>query len=341
MSIKRARKYLQKDKRDGHVLLDFPDHRQFLKYLTGRDCFEDMVGTIIEAVHKLDVDILMGGAPSNQKSRGELEDNPNLYGSDLTVWRNSENSSRDISEHDPLAKRQQFNTSDDNIARMFIEQDARSRFYAGGTALTHGGYYTTCFHYAAEDLDYEEFLCFCVQEPERTAALLDRYEALSTRVLTAWRRCNIEVMLCHDDIANAKSLTLNPDYIRENLIPRYKRLFAPFNGSGIPLLFLTDGNFTEIARDILEAGADGFFLDRPAIDPAALIKRCGDDKFYYTGPSPEMMTNGTPGDIEREMDMLSEIADSVPGFMFHMPGGWTRNMPMENVKTFYKRIGRI
>jgi len=341
MSIKRARRYLQKKTYEASVLFDLPNHREFLKFLTGIDCFIDMENAVSEAIYKLDVDILAFGIPKTPENKAELENDPNLYGTAATHWRNEETTLSDVFSHDPLKLRPHLNDTDDAIINMLLTEDMRCRKYCGCSALSPGGFFTTCVHYAAEDLNYEEFLCACLLEPDRVSGLFDSYEALSTRVLAAWRRCNIEMMVCHDDIANSKSLTFSPKFIRQHILPRYKRLFTPFIESEIPLFYMTDGNFIEVAKDISDIGVDGFFVDRPSMDLSSLIKLCGEDKFYFTGPTPEIMTNGSEDKIKYEMDMLKEIAVNVPGLMYHLPGGWTQNMSLENVKTYYKCLNRL
>lgn len=341
MSVKRARQVLRGGAGDIPPLLDMPEHRGFIRYLTGLDCMKEPEEAISRAVRLLDVGILMCSAPHAAADPEQMEQDPNLYNLSPTAWRNHDTTDSRIFEHDPLANRGGWNVNDDALFRVLAGEDLRNREIAGGTAITHGFLFTTCFHYAAEDLDYEAFLCACVEEPEKIDTLLDRYEALSTRLLHAWRRVNVEMMLCHDDIANAQNLTLSPAFYRRHLFPRYKRLYAPFKENGIPVFSMTDGNFLSVAQDYVEAGADGFFLDRPAIELDDLAAVCGRGRFYFTGPAPEIMTNGTPKDVAYEMDRLREMSRDIPGFIFHMPGGWVHNMPVENVKAYYACQGRL
>jgi len=63
-------------------------------------------------------------------------------------------------------------------------------------------------------------------------------------------------------------------------------ILAPFKKKNIPVMFMTDGDFSAIARDLVEAGADGFFIDRPCMDLALLVEQCGPELIYFTGPSP-------------------------------------------------------
>jgi len=104
---------------------------------------------------------------------------------------------------------------------------------------------------------------------------------------------------------------------------------------------MTDGNFIEVVKDYIDAGADGFFVDTPCVDMEKLITMAGNDKIYFTGPSPCVMTNGTPKAVAYEMDRFLEMQKTAKRLMMHMPGGWVYNMPVENVKTFYKKLGRI
>ena len=339
MSVLRARRALRRLATEQRALFDLPNHRAFVQYLTGLDPLRDTEAAIAQAVEKLDVDILVCSVPRPLKP--ELADDPNLYGIEPTVWRHHGSTDGNIFGHDPVANRPHLTLDGDGLRAHYVAEDARNRRFVGGTALTHGFLFTTCIHYAAEDLDYEEFLCACALEPERVDGLLDRYEALSARQLHAWMAANPELMLCHDDIANAKALAMRPAFLRERLFPRYRRLFAPIKARGIPLLCMTDGNFLEVAEDYLEAGADGFFLDRPAIELEQLAARCGPERIYFTGPTPEIMTVGSPRAVAREMDHLAELAADLPGFLYHMPGGWVHNMPLENVKTYYRKQGRI
>jgi len=91
-----------------------------------------------------------------------------------------------------------------------------------------------------------------------------------------------------------------------------------------------------VADDLVDAGADGFFLDRPCMDLERLVDRCGRGLIYFTGPPPALMTTGTPAGVRDEMRRLAGIARDLPRFFFHMPGGCMHNMPTENVQAFYE-----
>jgi len=334
VSIERARKAIRGEPTDRIPFFDTPLHPGFLRKLTGLDPFEHTAEAVVRAMVRLDIDMIMCGIPG---PTGTRETDPNLYNVlPLGEWRNRESGRRDIFNYDPVRERSDLPGMTEDACVVEIRRRlSTDRDLVGGTALPIGYTFQTCVHFAAEDLDWETFLMACVLEEDRVDSLLDRFQAASEKVMRAHVRTDIEVMLSHEDLAAATGLLLSPDWIRRHLIPRYRELWRPFRERGIPLLFMSDGNYLEIASDIRQAGAEGFFLDRPCMELAAMAERCGRDAVHYTGPSPATVTTGTPADVTREVRELAEIARDLPRFFFHMPGGWVHTMPVANVQAFY------
>ena len=98
MSIARARAAIRGEKTDRIPLFEMPAHREFLKKLIGRDPSGDTEGVIVEAIKKLDIDMIAFGIPQNHVIEG---DDPNLFGLDTTNWRNSDSALVDIWDYNP------------------------------------------------------------------------------------------------------------------------------------------------------------------------------------------------------------------------------------------------
>jgi hypothetical protein len=338
MSSERARKALRGEPTDVIPLFSMPAHRHFLRQLTGIDPLAEegraVERAMCEAIRKLDIDLLFCTFPERIGTR---ESDPDLYGLETTVWRHAGSTRTDLFAYDPARDRPWDAAMDETAFQERCEHIlGRLRRLVGDTALPHGFCFTTCIHYAAEDLDWESFLVACQAEEEKVRRLLDRFQAAGEKIMRAWARTDVEVMLAHDDIATAHGLTFSPAWLRRNLFPRYRRILAPLKSKGIPVLFMTDGDFLPVAADLVEAGADGFFLDQPCMDLEALVARCGRDLVYFTGPSPATMTTGTPRDVHREIARLAGIGRELPRFFFHMPGGFPHNVPAANVAAFYE-----
>lgn len=336
MSRQRAEMALRGEATDCIPIFDMPLHPNFLRKLTGKDPFRQTAEVTREAVIKLDIDMLVCGlVESTTASEGD----PDLYNIlPLAEWRNEETTSRDLFSYDPQTYRgfDVHSKSEEEIAaevkaRLDHEQDV-----LGDVCLKQGFTFTTCIHYAAEDLNWEDFFIATVTDPEEIEALLDRFEAASAKVFRAHVRAGVPAMMSHDDIAMATGPTLSPDWLRKNIFPRYKRIWKPMVDAGIPIMFMSDGDVTELAEDVLEAGATGIMLDSPCVDLVELVSRCGRDVAYYTGPSPALMNHGSAQQVRDEMKRIAEIARDLPRFFWHQPGSWLADMPTENVQTWYE-----
>jgi uroporphyrinogen-III decarboxylase len=311
-----------------------PTHAGFLRKLTGFDPFERTEEAVVQAVVKLDIDLLAFGLPV--RAQGS-ESDEHLYGLNPTDWRHEGRGPEDLFSYDPVKFRDDLPALPHNEAvRLIKARLAREKSLVGETALTAVGYtFTTCVHYAAEDLDWVRFLIACVTEPDSVDGLLDRFQAASEGIFRAHAATDIEVMFSHDDIAMATGTVQSPDWLRQHVIRRYREIWRPVKENGIPLIFMTDGDFQQVATDLVEAGAEGFFLDQPSMDLARLVEQCGPDLMYFTGPSPATMTTGSPADVRAAVRDFADMARPLPRFFFHVPGGYTRNMPTDNVEAYY------
>jgi hypothetical protein len=341
MSVERAMKAIHGEQTDYIPIYDVPNHRGFLLHATGTDPLERTEEAVVKAVKLLDIDMLMCDIPEQTAIKAG---DANVYGLNAIKWRHTDYPYYDIHTYDPGTDRARESSfgmrapslSEEECVRGFREGLERNRRLAGGSALCTGYTFTTCLHYAAEDLNWEEFLMACVTDQELTTRLLDRFQAASQKLTRAWAAQDIPLMLCHDDIAVTTGTLLSAEWMCANLIPRYREIFLPLKSKGIPVLFMTDGNFLPIVRDLVEAGADGFFLDTPCVTLEDLVPVCGLDLIYVTGPSPAVMTLGTPDDVRSAVQDMAETAKGLPRFFFHMPGGYAHNMPTENVIAYYK-----
>lgn len=325
MSIDRARAALHGQPTDRIPLFDMPNHPGFVQKLTGLDPNADAVDAISTAIEKLDVDMMMGSVP---RAVGFA-----------TGWRNQENCRKDIFGYDPSRDRDDIAGMDPEAAYRQAQGEIDLDTADGrGVALPIGRTFTTCLHYAAEDLDWEEFLMACLTDEEKVSALLDTFQACSEKILAAWMRTTCEVMLTHDDIAMNTGTVQSPDWLREHVISRYPAIFGHVHRRGIPHIFMTDGDFSAVAKDLAEAGAGGFFIDAPCVDLAWLASEVGTDKIFFTGPAPSTVRVGSPAQIREEMKQLADVARDLPKFFFHMPGGWYPDMPTENVQAYYDAV---
>lgn len=326
MSVDRARKALRGEKTDCVPLFDMPIHAKYVEHMSGMDVRTHPREAMVATLRKLDMDIGMGWVPPQLIEEGQDND-----------WRNQDSTINDIFNYSPYSR--------NDIAGM-NEEDARAQAWKeynddveqyGDIALPVGRTFTTLFHYAAEDLNWEEFLMAALTDEDEIDKMLGHWAECSAKNIKAWMDTPVEVMITHDDIATSKGMLISPDWLRKHIFNRYRDLFQLIKDAGKYHLFMTDGDYREIVDDILEIGVDGFFIDPPCVDLEWLSDKAGRDKIYYTGPAPALFTNGSPADMKAAVkDMAEFAAEALPRFFFHSTGAiMAPNVPVANIVAYF------
>ncbi len=325
MSVERARKALRGERTDRIPLFDVPCHPGFVKYYTGIDPAVDCRGAVVAAMRKLDIDMGMGWVPPSM-------------GGEVGGWRHADSSSRDILGYDPFARQDIAGMSPQDAYQQAMKEYTDDMEMYGDFALPIGRTFTTLIHYAAEDLDWEEFMMACLTDEGQVDEMLDCCLKCSQKNIAAWLKTPIEVMLTHDDIAMGTGMIQGPDWMRKHIISRYPQLFEPIKASGRVHLYMTDGNFSAVAADLAALNVDGFFLDAPGVDLEWLVSVAGKDKVYFTGPSPTLLATGSPADVRNEVKRLADIArHDLPRFFFQgLAGFMVPGINTENVAAYYE-----
>jgi len=130
--------------------------------------------------------------------------------------------------------------------------------------LTTGGYYKTIVSGAIQSFGWD-MLLMAASNPDRMEKVFDSFFKRTLFHMQAWAKTSVEVVIQHDDFVWTSGAFMNPDIYRKVIIPRYAELWKPVHDAGKKVLFCSDGDFTEFAHDIAQAGADGFIFE-PCVD---------------------------------------------------------------------------
>ncbi|MCX7001734.1 MAG: hypothetical protein NTV22_00500 [bacterium] len=84
--------------------------------------------------------------------------------------------------------------------------------------------------------------------------------------------------------------------------------------------------FENTEQAVAKAGAAGLFLDTPCVTLEEIVKLCGKNLVYFTGPAPATMRCGTPARVREEIRIMAETARELPRFFFHMVGSWINHL---------------
>ena len=192
-------------------------------------------------------------------------------------------------------------------------------------------HYGTLFTRATIEFGWEPFLMALAMDPKTFGKILDRFGQASLAVIQGWAQTDdIELICVHDDIAGTRGILVNPAWYREYVFPWHKRLFAAIHEKGRKVLYISDGNYTEVLDAILETKPDGLYIESTSIDPEQLMRNAGRDKLYLLKSDTRNIDFGTPKDIYNEIKKLRKLHEEFPGIIMYRGG----NRKEENVQAF-------
>ncbi len=188
--------------------------------------------------------------------------------------------------------------------------------------LTTGGYYKTIVSGAIEAFGWD-MLLMAAADPQRMESVFDSFFRRTLFHMKAWARTSVEAVIQHDDFVWTSGPFMNPDIYRQIIIPRYAELWKPLRAAGKKVLFCSDGDFTEFAGDIVEAGADGLIFE-PCMDFDRMIDRFGqttclvgsfvDCRDLTFGP-----WDAVRADIDRTIEQLANCRGAIIAVGNHLP----------------------
>jgi uroporphyrinogen-III decarboxylase len=178
------------------------------------------------------------------------------------------------------------------------------------------------------------FLASVPHHEEEFDRVLEGFTQISIAESEAWAHTDVEVILTHDDIAWTAGLVFSPDWYRRFIVPRYARIWKPLKERGIPVIFLSDGNFSALVDDIAAAGADGFMFE-PVVPLEMMVEKFGREKVLIGNADCRILQFGTKDDIRREVRRCTDLGRRCPGFVMtvanHIPNG----IPRDNIRCYF------
>jgi len=200
--------------------------------------------------------------------------------------------------------------------------------------LTTGGYYRTLVSGAIASFGWD-MLLMATSDPDRMEKVFDSFFRRTLFHMRAWAQTSVEVVIQHDDFVWTSGAFMNPDIYRQVIIPRYAELWKPIHAAGKKVLFCSDGDFTEFAHDVAEAGADGFIFE-PCMDFGHMVDNFG-QTHCLVGSFVDCrdLTFGkwdkVQEDIDRTFDRLDDCKGAIVAVGNHLPP----NIPEEMLDKYF------
>ena len=209
--------------------------------------------------------------------------------------------------------------------------------------LVTGGYYKSIVSGAIAAFGWE-MLLLAASDPIKMEKVLDGIFRFTLHHMKAWAETSAEVIIQHDDFVWTGGPFMSPEFYRKAIIPRYAELWKPIHAAGKKLLFCSDGNFMELAKDVAEAGADGFIFE-PMNDFGYMVKNFGQTK-VLVGSYVDCrdMTFGKWENVKADMDKTFAAAKDCKALIFavgnHLPANIAEEM-MENYLDYLEANSQI
>jgi hypothetical protein len=204
-------------------------------------------------------------------------------------------------------------------------------------AVFPGGFYNSIFTWNIVTFGWDLFLLAAKDDPKRFDIVLDQFAALSMMIVEAHIKANIPVFLSHDDIVWASGPVFSPQWMREKIFPRLKKLWQPLKDAGIKIIFCSDGNFDYFLDDIINCGADGLIIE-PLTDLKSIVDRYGNTHVIIGNIDSRILQFGKFNEIEQEVIRCANLGKSCPGYFFAVGNHIPYTVPIPNVECYLDAI---
>ena len=194
--------------------------------------------------------------------------------------------------------------------------------------LTTGGYYKSIVSGAIAAFGWD-MLLLGASDALRMEPVFDSFFRRTLFHMQAWAETSAEVIIQHDDFVWSSGPFMHPDLYRKIIIPRYAELWKPLHRAGKIVLFCSDGDFTEFATDIAEAGADGMIFE-PMMDFGYMVDTFGSSK-CLVGSFVDCrdMAFGTWDTVRRSIDRTVSALEPAKGAIVAVGNHLPPNIPAD------------
>jgi len=204
-------------------------------------------------------------------------------------------------------------------------------------AVVPGGFYHGVFTWPIITFGWEPFLLAAAIDEQRFDRILEGFTRITERVVEAHIAACVPVFLWHDDIAWTSGPPFAPQWYRQHIFPRYRRLWARLREAGIKVLFCSDGDFTGFLADLADAGADGFIFE-PYTRLEAVAEHFGRTHVIIGNIYTRILTFGTCDAIRAEVRRCAHLGRDCPGYFFAVGNHVPYNVPIPAIECYLEAI---
>ena len=208
----------------------------------------------------------------------------------------------------------------------------------GDAGLYYPMLYTTLFMWGVEVLGFENFMLAACTEPKRfhdhfLIPCVNKSKAIIREMIKA---SDSPFLFVHDDLASGTGPFFHPSWYDDYIFPHYPGIFMEAKQMGKKVIFVADGNMSELLPKLIEIGVDGLMFENPATPIEKVIEHFGQPgKFMIGGINTVKLTTGSPNDIRKMVLDLMKKTDGLQGFAMASCGGLHGDIPLDNLIAYF------
>ena len=189
----------------------------------------------------------------------------------------------------------------------------------------------------------EAALCIaCYEEPEMLTDMLETFTATAVKVIErVGDVVPIDNLAIHEDMAGKTGPLIGPQFVREFLVPYYRRVWDAARAHGAKLFSQdSDGNMEAVIDAFLEGGVNCFYPCEPAagMDIVKLREKYG-KRFFIKGGIDKHVLRRSREEIRAELEYKMSAPMRGGGTIFALDHRIPNGTPIENYR-YYVSLGR-
>lgn len=153
-----------------------------------------------------------------------------------------------------------------------------------------------------------------------------------------------DILWIGDDFGSQTQMLFSPELWRQHFKPRIKEMFQEFKSvnSDIKIAWHSCGSIIPIIPDFIEIGLDILNPIQPLaaqMNPKFLKDTFGKELIFFGGVDiQDLMPNGTPDSIKKEVERIIEILGKNGGYIIAPAHNIQDDTPVENIIAFFDAV---
>lgn len=219
--------------------------------------------------------------------------------------------------------------SKDQISILPIEY-AAERMPSGTQQMV---FYNGIFEDLRTLMGFENMAIKSIEEPDLLADILERLTVLAEATVDrAAAHPSTGAVFYGEDMGFNQGTMLHPDFFREHVLPRHKRIVSACHRHDKLFLLHSCGKIEALMEDLIEeVGIDAFHSFQDKIMPIEEAhRRYGDRIAVLGGVDVDLLTRGTPGEVRKRTRQILEACAPTGGLAIGSGNSVTNYCKIEN-----------